>query len=788
VLGGRMTTATDIYSLGVVLYELLTGLFPYDLESMTPTGVAQAISQAEPTAPSRRVADARASRRLAGDLDTILLKALQKDPARRYATADDLAADISRHLEGLPVRARPDSAAYRVSKFVARHKVLVGGTAAAVVVIVAALGATLVAYRQATKARREAEWQAYIASIAATESAIRGDQIQEATSHLAAAPAHLRGWEWRHLHARVDRSLETFRAHDKGITRVLVLPGGERLLTSSIDSTIKIWQGMSGRLIRSYGPFPSEVETVSPVHGTRKIAAGLNDGRVLLLDEADSTTRELHPPQRGWAFVSVSPDGSRLACGFFDGTVRVWTLPEGAAIADWKAHDALALPAYSPDGRFLATGGGEGTVNLYDARSNARVHTFRAHERRVYCMAFSPSGSMLVTGSMDQTVCVWSTERHEVIQRFREHHATPNAIAFDPDNASVLTGAGDNRLIHWNLTSGKVLGDFRGHLNDVSTLAEHPDGAHVISADWDGYVRSWSWRTEDVRTLRETTRWMVPAVHDAAWTPAGDRLVAAMNIGYLPSWGRSGDQFRLFNSITPVRSVACPRDAAFLVAGNDVGQIALFRETTADPFRVVAAHRGPVLGMALHPDGAILATASADSSVKLWRFPGMELIRSLDGQRGAVEDVEFSPNGSVLVSCGRDGTIRFWDPASGRATGVLEGGGPVQDVAFDPGGNRLASASRGGGLRIWDVRRMRPAATLGSESRVLSVAWSRDGTRVAAAGPEGIVRLYDVGTGHEVARLHGHVSGVTSLQFSRGDSLLTSTSSDGTVRIWDGAP
>jgi WD40 repeat protein len=109
-------------------------------------------------------------------------------------------------------------------------------------------------------------------------------------------------------------------------------------------------------------------------------------------------------------------------------------------------------------------------------------------------------------------------------------------------------------------------------------------------------------------------------------------------------------------------------------------------------------------------------------------------------------------------------------------------------VAFDPGGTRLASASRGGGLRVWDLRAMRPADTLGTHARVLSVAWTRDGSRIAAGGADGIVRLYDAGTGHEVMGLHGHVAGVTSLHFSRGDSLLTSTSVDGTVRIWDGRP
>ena len=779
-LGGRMTTATDIYSLGVVLYEILTGRLPHDPEHAAP------IPYDEVQPPSRRAKDPQLARRLQGDLDTIVLKALQKDPARRYLGVDDFAADIRRHLDGLPVRARPDTTAYVVSKFVARHRVLVGAIAATLFVIVAALVIVLAEYRQATTARREAEWQAYVASLAAAESSIRADHVEEAASHLDAAPAHLRAWEWWHLRARVDRSSETFRAHQAGITRIAILPESGHLVTASIDSTIKIWKGASGSLVRSFGPFTSEVESVWPVHGTSLIAAGLNDGRVLLVDEQDGAVRELRGPGSGWAFVTADPGGSRLACGSFDGTVRVWSLPEGAVIADWKAHDGLAMPVYSPDGRFLASGGGNGTVILYDARSHARLHEFRPHARRVYCLAFSADGSMLGTGSMDQTVCVWSTERREVLQTFREHHATPNAIAFDPDGKSVLTVASDGAFLHWDLATGKVLGQFHGHFNDVNALAN--EGSRVISAAWDGYVKSWSWRTEDVRTLRVTSGWMVPFVYDAAWAPREDRVVAATNAGSLPRWDLSGGARLEYASTTPTRCLTYSPDGALVVTGNDEGHIVLFGDSLSSPARTVPAHRGRIVELALAPDGHMLATASVDSSVKLWSFPALEPIRTLAGHRGTVEDVEFSADGTRLASCATDGTVRLWDPASGRAAGVLEVGGPVQDVAFDPGGSRLASASRGGGLRLWDLRTMHPVDSLGRQARVYSVAWSRDGTRIAAGGFDGILRLYDVDSGHEVLSLHGHVSGITSLQYGRGDSLLTSTSLDGTLRLWDGQP
>ena len=785
VTGGRITTATDIYSLGIVLYELLTGAFPYDLDSKPHIEIGRIIATEEPIRPSRRVESA-AARRLAGDLDMILLKALHKEPGRRYATVEDFAADIRHHLAGLPVSARPDTPGYRISKFVARNKALVAGTAAVVLITIAALAATLAAYRQATSAKREAEWQAYAASLAAAEASLRADQIDEAASHLDAAPANLRSWEWRHLRARLDRSLESFQAHAKGVTQIAFLPEGDRFITSSMDSTLSIWKGMSGERVHRYGPFTSEVESFAAVPGTGTIAVGLNNGRVFLVDQTAGSMTELLPAGPAWAFVSVSPDGSRLAGGFFDGHVRVWSLPSGSLLADWQAHVGLAFPAYSPDGKLLATGGGDGKVTLHDARSQAKIQDLPGHLRRVYRLAFSPDGSTLVTSSMDQTVNVWDVRRREILRTFREHHATPSGIAFD-SGGNVVTAAGDNRVLRWSIATGAVLGEFRGHFTDVYALTPHPDGTRLLSADWNGVVKSWAWNTEDIRTLRVTTGWLIPQIYDAAWDSAESRVTCASNVGYVPIWTRAGESARGFDAPDPFRCVAFAPDGSFVVTANEGGQILLFAGTSSTEFRAVAAHRGPVLGMAIDPSGRMLATASADSSIKLWSLPEVEPLRSLEGHRGAVEDVEFSPSGDALATSGADGTIRVWDPASGKSTGLIQvGDAVVHDIAFDPSGRKLVSASRSGAVQVWDIVEKRELASLSDRgTRMQAVAWSRNGTRIAAAGSDALVRLYDAASGREIMSLHGHVSAVTSLRFGRDDTMLTSTAMDGTVRIWD---
>jgi WD40 repeat protein len=786
VLGLRMTIATDVYSLGVVLYELLTGGFPYDLESQTPTELRQRIASEAPVRPSRRAAP-ELSRRLTGDLDTIILKALHKEPSRRYATVEDFAADIRRHMKGDPVQARPDTAGYRTAKFFGRNKALGGAVLGVVLALATGLSLSLHAYRKATLATREAEWQAYVASLAAGESSLLADQVSEAASHLETAPAHLRSWEWGHLHSRLDHSLSTFQAHRMGVTQIAFLPGGGRFVTVSIDSTLKVWMSLSGELDQEYGPLAAGVESAAPVPGSDLIAAGLGDGRVLLVDRGTRSIRELQQPRSSWALVSASPDGSRLACGFFDGVVRVWSMPAGVLVAEWKAHASLALTVYSPDSKLLATAGGDGLVTLYDARTNRSIADLQAHARRVRSLAFSADGSMLVSGSIDQLAHVWDVRRREIRRTFRGHQSTVGAIAFGPGGDLVATAGADNRLLLWSIATGEMRGNFRGHVLDVTALAGHPDGSRLISGDWGGTLKSWDWGTEDVRTLRLSSGWLVPQIYDATWDPEQTRLTCATNCGFLPTWSRSGRQLEAFQSEATCRRALYSKDGSLLVTTDDSGRISVLGTAEGKVLRNRTAHAGPILGMALAPDERLMATASADSTVKVWTFPELDSVRSFGAQSGPVHDVEFSPDGTLLASGGGDATIRLWDPSSGDSLGILQAmEGSVRDIAFDPSGGLLASASQAGTVQVWSLDDHRLATTFHyGKARMSAVAWSGDGARIAAGGSDGIVRLLDVATGRETIALHGHVSGITSLRFGRGDASLVSTSLDGTARIWE---
>jgi eukaryotic-like serine/threonine-protein kinase len=802
VRGARITTATDIYSLGVVLYELLTGALPYSLDDRSPAEVERIICEEHVTRPSRAVTStsaaagsadpktAKLAQRLAGDLDTILLKALSKEPERRYATVEEFAADIRRHLEELPVHARPDTASYRLSKFVRRNRALAASVAAIVLILAAALAVTLRQYRLASTRAREAQSLAYVNSLGAAESSILLNKIGEAARYLDAAPEALRDWEWRHLRARIDRSQRAWPGHSASITRVAACDDGARFVSGATDSSVKLWDARTGECLRAWAPLASAVESAAIDSAGRVVVAGLNNGDVLLLSTGtDSVVTVLHRGGR-FALVAASRDGSRVAAGLFDGSVFEWDARTGEPVDRWQAHNALAVVAYSPRGRYLISGGDDGLVRVWDTRSHALVREIRAHPNRVYALAVSEDERRFATGSLDRTASVWDLATGERISTFREHRATPASVAFHPRDALVVSAGADGQLLVWNAETATRVGELRGSQDDVFAVASMPGGSAIVSGDRRGTLRLWSWSTEDVRTLALPNRNLVPQIRHIAIDREGARLACASNdVSRL--WELNATESTALLRPWAIRRVALTNDGRGLITASDSGIVQIWDVTSPAidqaASRSVRAHYEGVLGLSLHPDGAPLATSSSDSSIKFWSIPGLEAVQVIRTDGGPILDIEYSPRGDVVASGSADGEIRIWEPRTGALERTLRGHtAGVIDLCWSRDGRWLASTSEDGSLRLWDARLGKERAVLGRGLATMNaVAFSSDGSRLAAGGDDDIVHLFDVETGTDLVSLHGHLGRITALVFSPGDEYLASASNDGTIRIWD---
>ncbi len=811
VSGERITTATDIYSLGIVLYELLTGRSPRSATRhpnqsqglivagrfLRPSRAVTLLSaiwdSCDTPAPTelsalRNTTPQRLARTLTGDLDTILERALSPEPERRYSSVQVFADDLRRHLAGEPVQARPDTAYYRISRFARRQKALVFGIAAVFVILVASLLATANAYRQAHQSMREARWLAYVSALSAGEASLIANKLPEAKRRLASAPMDLRGWEWRHLHARLDRSRQHWQAHKEGVTGMKYSAGGQHLLTTSLDGTVQIRNVANGHPLATFGPWGSGVEGAELSPDGKLLAVGLNDGRVLLGTTSGPVRFDTLLKVAGWARASFRPDGREIAIGSLDGSVHVWDPWKRLPLGQWNSDEQLVIPLYDPTGRFLATGGSDGVLRLWDAHTHVLRRTIAAHTRRIYALAWSHDGTRVATGSMDHTAAIWSPSDGRRLATLREHRGTVAALAFQPGDAGLITTGADGRVLAWNAASASLVTELRGHSSDVSAVAISPDGKTVATGDWSGSIQLWDWGVEDVRTLViPGARSEMQSAIDPRFSPSGQRVLCTTNTGRVWIWDRSNWLARSFVLHDSRRALLLPGDS-LVVAANGAGDLIVQNVNTDRRVRSIRAHRAAISALDLNVPAQRLATGSQDSVVKLWNLPDLSFRASLPFP-GAVRDAAFSPDGSLLALAGGAGVIQIRKGDTGELLRTLAADSvSILDLAFHPGGQQLASVSAHGRLLIWDLVRGSPRPIVfDGRGTILSVAFSPDGTRLATGHTDEMVRIFEANSGRELLDLHGHVGRVGGLTFSDDGTLLVSAARDGTMRVWDAA-
>jgi WD40 repeat protein/serine/threonine protein kinase len=859
---GTLDTRTDIYSLGLILYELLVGVPPFDARELRARGVlemlrvireeepkpltarlnAHAAAEASGIARARHTQLRQLVQQLRGDLEWIASRTLEKEPARRYASCSELAADVERHLMGEPVLAGPPSVLYRMRKLALRHR------AAAIALVVGTLaiaGSAIVstlALVRAVDAENQTRRQLTASLVA--QGMRKVDEADPLTGlvyltralELEVDPDRIRSHRirigetlqrsprlvglWRHESAIQMLTLSSGGLIASGSTDGVVSirdlatreprgapiaqgaaiwdgqfsPDGATLAVASEDGRVRLWNPADGRLIKEF-THPDAVVDIAFAPDGRSLAAICRGGAVRVWDVAGGAVMFSGAHTGEGRRVEFSHSGALLASAGEDGA-RLWQVPAGTAI-DLPGAGALSGPldlAFSHDDRWLATGGWDRAATLWNVQTTERTGELMRHEGAVTSVRFADESRVLVTTSLDGTTRTWRVPDATPVGPPRAGASLANRVEVSRNLIATATQGGPVEL--WSLQGDRAAPTLP-HGGQVSIVFD-TTGRFVISAGFEGLVRVWD---------------LAPA------STAPPQLVADEGGFY---W----------------RVIPSPADGtAAISAGNapERGSVRVMDIVSGAPVTPAMRLHAVNIGVAFSPDGRRLVTAAGRVGARVWELAsgepltppledemplhfatyapagdmfavggggefaasGAARIRNADGSprsdllrhKSIIIDGRFSPDGARLLTSSSDqgANVKVWDAATGRLSWEARHGDGVGASTWSADGKTVLTGGLDQRVRSWVSASGAPAGeilkTLGT---VTSIGVTRDGARVLAGADGGNVHLADLRRTASPWSLPPHRGFVYQTEFSSDGTLALTSAGDLTARVWDG--
>jgi len=843
VAGGVMDTRSDIYSLGVLLYELLTGTTPFDGREWMKSGMAslrKQLAEVDPPTPSARVRSlhtaegiraavarsttpSRWTASLTGDLDAIVMKCLEKDPARRYETAHALGQDLRRHLTGEPVLARPSGVGYRLHKWMGRNRLVVSAAGGILVALWTALGFSTWAWRREAAARaaeavqrtraeageRIARRAGYVADMNLAQIALERNQlgrVREILTRSVPGDGHedLRQWEWRWLD-RMSRgdALSSVGFSPAPVVRMAITRRGEWIVREG-SGTVRVLEGSTRKpLLKVEGGSGAKVLALSGDTQTAAWDHRLPDGTPCIQVWRSPWTEPVASLALGAAplAIALSHSAEHLAVFQGDGTVRLYDVAKGVE----RGAMSVAKPegihkgtvVYSPGDSMLALGGTDGWIHLLDPGTLKILRSWQASKEGLTALAFSPDGSRLASGAgfSDATIRLWDPARGSAAGVLEGHASWVSTLAFSHDGHRLASAGGDGTVRIWNMDPDSAAtprrAAFRGHVGEIDALAWSPDDQTVLSGGRDGRILTWDPR----RSPSEGGSVTVPlAVASFQFMPEGRSVVAVdwegrLVVCSLPHTGAMTVESRGRIEGT-FGEVQLSRDGSRMAVGSDTGNVEIRDGTGRRRLALGTAGASIPILLRHQPEPDIWWIVDALGGVRRWRGEGPIPGAAWHMPPGLIA-ASLSPDFQSIAGVHRDGSIHVLRAEDGkRLAAPIQAPGPCLDLLHAPDGRTFVTAGEEGIVRIWDAATGRPVNALrGHQQTAWSVAFSPDGRRLATGG-QGVeaVKLWDPELPAEVGTLRGEGARFYRLHFSNDGRYVGAVARGGALHLWEADP
>lgn len=839
---------TDVYSLGVMLFRLLTGHWPHDV-SGTTYDIVRRVREEDVPLPRDF------NRQVDRELEAVVLKALSRNREPRYTCAGDLGEDIGNYLAGEPLKARKPTRLYRLAKWIRRNRTAVAISAAAPMVLVGVLvlhvpvamgflslltlvAASVYAYvqsaqeqrramlakaeaerqrlraeyearraeQEAEHARREAEARRrdlYASHVGQAGMELERGNIGRTRELLASCPEDLRGPEWHLLDNLQDQSRAVLLGHTLPVTSVKFSPDGSRIVSGSRDKTIRIWDTATARELLVVQGHTAHVLSVAYSPDGTRIASGSADRTARIWDAATGAEIKCfdgHPDRV--TCVDFSPDGDRLAIACADSTCRVVNVTDGQEMFR-ATHSRIPLsedrgPAYraamrtllafSPDGQALVSGGWDGMVRIWDVRTGSERKAWQSHADIIYLALTRGGREILSIGAPAFEPKLWDVGTGVLIRTIPKTDACGSILG----SSALPVYGGTSLSIEGN--KGRVI--LNGHTRVVIAADLSPDGRLAVSGSEDCSLRLWD--------VARKTHQVSACDHE------GDEVLV-----HAVTFSPDGRQF----------ACGCFNDTGTL---RGAGMVKVWDASTGQILQSLRAHVGRIRQVAFSPDGARIASAGEDGLLNVSDCQTGKAVLRIEADSKYVRSVVYGRGGQCIISGGGDPTVKVWDANTGRLRSQLAGlSGRVMAVATTREGSRIGATDDHGTARIWNAASGQPELTVtdkvGSSGlafdpagqwfvifgdglnrrsaltgelqgafrtsaiQLMSAVVSHDGSRIATVDARRF-SIWDALTGAHLLSFAGHQNRMMSITFCPDGKSIVTGGDDGMIRIWDISP
>lgn len=800
--GAGPDTRTDIYALGLILYRLLCGRHAFDATGPL-ADVVHRITHDQPAPPSIVCAD------VDDELDTITLKALAKEPARRYQSVGGLALDIERHLRGEPILARSDSGWYMLRKTVRRYRAPLIGAAALLALLVTAT--TIVSIQAAHLAQQKAT----LASALHLSNIERGRAMgiagntalaehvlwREYFAAPGAVPDLASQWALWELYSR-GPCVRTLEVDALAVRGMAWIDNDQSLVLVRKEQSTQVIDARSGAVQREISMPTSSPATPSLRAGTSELAVACLDGSVVIVDAVSGRIKQTIVDQQPMILAEFSGNGERLLTASATG-VQIRDAEGGAVMRRIDdAGAAISVAAISSDGAIVAVADSGNRVRLLNANSAATVGDFAFDGTfPSIAMCFSPDDRYIAAVVQGTKVAIIDvapspSAAPQLVTTLTDATGWVRTLAFQPGRSSpcVLAGSGfDKSIALWEIPSGRRLSTLRGHSATVSALSFNRDGSRLASLGAEISMRQWDTSGRGARTpLGERCTSL-----DAMFTHQGDCIITAESLApfaiHLRSALDGSIQRELIGHRDAVTVLALSPDGRRLASAGADGSMRVWSLDDAAPDAAIwsqQAHAGRVNAVAWSKDGTELLSVSEDRTLRAHRAADGELLQTTPIQCGRIPSMRLSPDGRyVALALQPSNTIALIERATGKRIDLPGHSQSIRIIRFSPDGSLLASGGDDQVVRLWSMRAEdfgRSVGVLeGQQQDVFALAFSPDGTLLASAGRGGRIALWDLAQRRNLTTLEGPGDMVFALSFSPDGRRLLASGRDRTLGMWD---